>query len=291
MSSAPHHACRYMLHAPTRSYMHLHMPSRACWHHCWHNLATSTLVASSANVISSRHRWRHLQIDFDLRQLTLSTLTLTSGELTVDLFRVDFCNPGASYPVFQVDFIFAIHFCIFCFQMKNKDKSSSFCNNCRQKSNKCFCNFCKRFGHNIETCYQRNKSAVSISAATVANTESVQPMAPISAQSQSSRSTFTISKDSLINIIANVIRMVVMHLISLLSQFYLVCLLPLGLWILLVVITWHLTRPYFLNFNLHHTLLIFTQQMVPQCLVIISDRKSTRLNSSHVLESYTIHQE
>ena len=86
--------------------------------------------------------------------------------------------------------------------MKNKDKSSSFYNNRRQQSNKRFCNFSKRFGHNIETCYQRNKSTVSISA-TVADTESVQPMA-----AQSSRSTFTISKDDLINIIANVIRMV-----------------------------------------------------------------------------------
>ena len=86
--------------------------------------------------------------------------------------------------------------------MKNKDRSSSFCNNRRQQSNKRFCNFCKRFSHNIKTCYQRNKSAVSISA-TVANTESVQPMA-----AQSSRSTFTISKDDLVNIIANVIHMV-----------------------------------------------------------------------------------
>ena len=91
--------------------------------------------------------------------------------------------------------------------MKNKDKSSSFCNNCRRQSNKRFCNFYKRFSHNIETCYQRNKSAISISA-TVANTKSVQPMAPVSAQSQSSGSTFTTSKDDLINIIANVIRMV-----------------------------------------------------------------------------------
>ena len=86
--------------------------------------------------------------------------------------------------------------------MKNKDKSSSFCNNRRRQSNKYFCNFCKRFGHNIETYYQRNKSAVSISA-TVANTKSVQPMT-----AQSSGSIFTISKDDLINIIANVIRMV-----------------------------------------------------------------------------------
>ena len=86
--------------------------------------------------------------------------------------------------------------------MKNKDKSSSFCNNLRRKPNKRFCNFCKRFGHNIETCYQRNKSTVSTSA-TIANTESVQPMA-----TQSSESTFTISRDDLVNIIANVIRMV-----------------------------------------------------------------------------------
>ena len=92
--------------------------------------------------------------------------------------------------------------------MKNKDRSSSCCNNRRRQSNKRFCNFCKRFGHSFETCYLRNKLAVSIPAATVVNTESGQPMAPISAQSQSSESTFTISRDNLINIIANVIRMV-----------------------------------------------------------------------------------
>ena len=92
--------------------------------------------------------------------------------------------------------------------MKNTDKSSSFCNNRRQQSNKHFCNFHKRFGHNIETCYQHNKSAVSISAATIANIESVQPMAPVFTQSKSSDHTFTISTDDLKNIIANVIRMV-----------------------------------------------------------------------------------
>ena len=153
--------------------------------------------------------------------------------------------------------------------MKNNDKSSFFCNNRRQQSNKRFCNFCKWFSHNIETCYQRNKSVVFIYAATVANTESVQPMALVFAQSQSSGSTFTISRDDLINIIANVICMVGNASYSLLSQLYLVCLLSLGLWIMLVVITWHLTRPFFLTLNLHHTLLIFTQQIVPQCHVII----------------------
>ena len=92
--------------------------------------------------------------------------------------------------------------------MKNKDRSSSCCNNYRRQSSKRFCNFCKCFGHNIETCYRRNKSVVSISAATIANTESVQPMAPISAQSKSSECTFTMSTDDLKNIIANVILMV-----------------------------------------------------------------------------------
>ena len=85
--------------------------------------------------------------------------------------------------------------------MKNKDRSSSCYNNCRRQSS-------KRFGHSIETCYHHNKSAVSISAATVANTESVQPMALVSAQSKSSERTFTMSTDDLKNIIANVIRMV-----------------------------------------------------------------------------------
>ena len=91
--------------------------------------------------------------------------------------------------------------------MKNKDTSSC-CNNRRRQSSKRFCNFCKHFGHSIKTCYRRNKSVVSISTATITNTESVQPMAPVSTQSQSSGSTFTISRNDLINIIANVIRMV-----------------------------------------------------------------------------------
>ena len=85
--------------------------------------------------------------------------------------------------------------------MKNKDRSSSCYNNCHQQSS-------KRFGHNIETCYHRNKLIVSIFAVTIANTESIQPMAPISTQSKSSRRTFTMSTDDLKNIIANVIRMV-----------------------------------------------------------------------------------
>ena len=89
--------------------------------------------------------------------------------------------------------------------MKNKDRSSSGCHNRHRQSKK---RFCKRFGHNIETCYHHNKTALSVSAATVANTENVQPMTPVSAQSKSSGHTFTISTNDLKNIIANIIRMV-----------------------------------------------------------------------------------
>ena len=81
--------------------------------------------------------------------------------------------------------------------MKNKGRSSSYCNNRRRQSIKDFCNFCKHFGYSFETCYHRNKSAVFVFTATVANTESGQPMAPVSAQSQFSGSNFTISRDDL----------------------------------------------------------------------------------------------
>ena len=60
----------------------------------------------------------------------------------------------------------------------------------------------------LVTCYHRNKSIVSISATTVANTESIQPMAPIFAKSKSLGSTITISTVDLQNIIANTIHMV-----------------------------------------------------------------------------------
>ena len=144
--------------------------------------------------------------------------------------------------------------------MKNKDKSSSFCNNCRQQSKKRLCNFCKCFGHNIETCYQRNKSTFSISAATVASIENVQPMALVSAQSQSSRSIFIISKDDLINIIANVIHMVG-------NAFYSSSLSVLfgrspTSWLMDFACCNHMTPHssfFFFILNLHHTLLIFAQ--------------------------------
>ena len=53
-----------------------------------------------------------LTVDFSSWPLTL-TLTLTVDSWL--LSELTFCNPGAPYPVFRVDFIFAVHFCIFCF--------------------------------------------------------------------------------------------------------------------------------------------------------------------------------
>ena len=92
--------------------------------------------------------------------------------------------------------------------MKNNDMSYSYCNYRRQQSNKRFYNFCKYLDHNIETCYHHNKSVVFISVATVANIESIQPMAPVFAKSKSSRSTITISTIDLQNVIGNTISMV-----------------------------------------------------------------------------------
>ncbi|RVX23723.1 hypothetical protein CK203_000416 [Vitis vinifera] len=60
--------------------------------------------------------------------------------------------------------------------------------NRRKQTNKKFCNYCKRLGHTIETCYHRNKSTVA-----VANTEPTPPTASTSAESQSSGSTINLS--------------------------------------------------------------------------------------------------
>ena len=143
--------------------------------------------------------------------------------------------------------------------MKNNDRSSSYYNNHSWQSNTCFY---KRLGYNIETCYHRNKSVVSVFVSTIANTESIQPMALLSTQSKSSGSTITIFTVDLQNIIANTIRMIdnVSYSSSLLVLYGI--LLPLGLWILLMATTWHLAHPYFLNLILHHTFLIFAQLVV-----------------------------
>ena len=64
--------------------------------------------------------------------------------------------------------------------------------NRRKQTNKKFCNYCKRLGHTIETCYRRSKST-----AAVANIEPTPPMASISAESQSSGSIINLSPTEL----------------------------------------------------------------------------------------------
>ncbi|RVW20344.1 Retrovirus-related Pol polyprotein from transposon RE1 [Vitis vinifera] len=72
--------------------------------------------------------------------------------------------------------------------------------NRRKQTNKKFCNYCKRPGHTIETCYRRNKST-----AAVANTA---PTPPTVSTSQSSGSTINLSSTELQEIIAQAVRMV-----------------------------------------------------------------------------------
>ena len=64
-------------------------------------------------------------------------------------------------------------------QPQQSDDSSSFSNR-RKQTDKKFCNYYKRPGHTIETCYRHNKSTT-----TIANTEPTPPMASISAKSRS----------------------------------------------------------------------------------------------------------
>ncbi|RVW26204.1 Retrovirus-related Pol polyprotein from transposon RE1 [Vitis vinifera] len=74
--------------------------------------------------------------------------------------------------------------------------------NRRKQTNKKFCNYCKRPGHTIETCYRRNKSTT-----VVANTEPTPPTASTSVESQSSGSTINLSSTELQEIIAQAVRM------------------------------------------------------------------------------------
>ena len=87
-------------------------------------------------------------------------------------------------------------------EQPQQSSDSSGSSNRRKQTNKKFCNYCKRPGHTIETCYRRSKST-----AVVANTEPTPPMASISTESQSSRSTINLSPTKLQEIIAQTVRM------------------------------------------------------------------------------------
>ena len=83
---------------------------------------------------------------------------------------------------------------------QSSDSSGS--SNRRKQTNKKFCNYGKRPGHTIETCYRRSKSTT-----VVANTEPTPPMASISTKSQSSGSIINLSPTELQEIIAQAVRM------------------------------------------------------------------------------------
>ena len=76
-------------------------------------------------------------------------------------------------------------------QPQQSGDSSGFSNR-RKLTNKKFCNYCKHPGHTIEICYRCGKST-----AVVANIEPTPPMASISAELQSSRSTSNLSPTEL----------------------------------------------------------------------------------------------
>ncbi|XP_050281344.1 uncharacterized protein LOC126722231 [Quercus robur] len=87
-------------------------------------------------------------------------------------------------------------------EQPQQSSDSSGSNNRRKQTNKKVCNYCKRSGHTIETCYRCNKSTTA-----VANTEPTLPMASTSAESQSSGSTINLSPTELQEIIAQAVRM------------------------------------------------------------------------------------
>ena len=69
--------------------------------------------------------------------------------------------------------------------------------NRRKQTNKKFCNYCKRPGHTVETCYHRNKSTAA----------DIAPTPPTVSTSQSFGSTINLSSTELQEIIAQVVRM------------------------------------------------------------------------------------
>ena len=89
-------------HAPTRACTRQFSPADVSprWRHLPRHLPRHLMTSSatsSADVIIDQdvyQRWLWLRVDFD-RWL---------------FARVDFCSPGALYPVFRLDFIFAIYF-------------------------------------------------------------------------------------------------------------------------------------------------------------------------------------
>ena len=117
--------------APTRRLKFMYGWSRASTHHLFRSRASTRPHALHAlvDVIHVnpclRHCWRHLLVSavdvilwlwvFDRWLLKVDHWLWPGIDFDRWLFSmVDFFNPGSSYPVFHVDFIFAVCFCILC---------------------------------------------------------------------------------------------------------------------------------------------------------------------------------
>ena len=106
-------------HAPLHIWVFSHVPSRTVasshapftLHHTLSRASTLSLMSLLTSSTSA--------LACTIANVTYLNQPLMSsfdpGGLTVDIFsRVDFFNPDSSYPVFRVDFIFTVSFCLFC---------------------------------------------------------------------------------------------------------------------------------------------------------------------------------
>ena len=88
----------------------LHAPLAAHWRHSLTPSVDVICHVSPSCLLADVTWWCHHPISTQLGYVSLCWL------LTVDFDpELTFCSPGAPYPVFRIDFIFAVHFCIFCF--------------------------------------------------------------------------------------------------------------------------------------------------------------------------------
>ena len=113
---------RFPSRAPThrnfksRAFTRSHAPSRASTLPLTSLLtaSTSAFVTPLLTSLACISRWCHLLTLEVSSRFDHWPLTLTEP-LTVDFSpKVDFCSQGSSYPVFHVDFIFVVFFCILC---------------------------------------------------------------------------------------------------------------------------------------------------------------------------------
>ena len=95
----------------SRAFTHFHAPQHFCWLH-----STTLALALSLMSLACISCWHHLQLSLTSGSWPLTFIKFDcwlSVGLIVDFFlELPFCSPSAPYPVFCVDLIFVVHFCI-----------------------------------------------------------------------------------------------------------------------------------------------------------------------------------